>query len=215
MSTCLPSTLLLLSHSLFRSGFSKSLGDYKKLGQFDYEQQNCTIDHVTTCIGKDNDWIYIGEVKEEGTDHIPHGIGIKVWSGGSIKEGYWKDGEQHGRGRYIYNGDYYIGEFKEGRWDGEGTYYYKNGDRYKGKWKDNLKYGKGTYYTKNGVKYVGQWDGWKGQGKISYTDGKKYIGEWDWKDGGLKRHGLGTQNSANGQVLNQGKWDWDRYKGKE
>ena len=47
------------------------------------------------------DWIYIGEVKE-GTDDTPHGIGIKVDSGGYIREGYWKDGKRHGRVRRIW-----------------------------------------------------------------------------------------------------------------
>ena len=64
--------------------------------------------------------------------------------------------------------------------------------------------------------YSGQWDGGKGQGDISYTDGKKYTGDWHWIVGdGYKRHGLGTLYSADGQVLNQGKWDKDQYKGKK
>ena len=49
-------------------------------------------------------------------------------------------------------------------------------------------------------------------------DGKKYIGQWDdFGDSTIdfKRHGLGTIYSADGQVLNQGKWDKDKYKGKE
>ena len=75
------------------------------------------------------------------------------------------------------------------------------------------------YDTKDGHKYTGQWDGWKGQGEINYTDGKKYIGQWDDFGGSssidLKRHGLGTLYSADGQVLNQGKWEDNEYKGKE
>ena len=57
---------------------------------------------------------------------------------------------------------------------------------------------------KDGDKYTGIWDGWKGQGEINYKDGTKYIGHWDYY---TKRHGLGTLYSADGQVLNQGKWD--------
>ena len=57
----------------------------------------------------------------------------------------------------------------------------------------------------------------KGQGEVNYKDGNKYEGYWDvdrknWK---LKRHGVGTLYSADGQVLNQGKWKRDKYKGKE
>ena len=72
-------------------------------------------------------------------------------------------------------------------------------------------------YTKDGDKYTGIWDNnnsWKVQGEINYKDGKKYKGHWDWNSG-YKRHGLGTLYSADGQVLNQGKWEWDEYKGKE
>ena len=150
---------------------------------------------------------------KEGTDDTPHGIGIRVWSAGSIiQEGYWKDGELHGRGRYIYgyNGNYYIGEFKEGSRNGEGVEYWKDGSRYEGGWKDDSKYGQGTMYW-NGNKYTGQWDDWEGQGEINYKDRTKYTGQWD----SLQRHGLGTLYSADGQVLNQGKWEKDQYMGKE
>ena len=72
-----------LSHFLFRVAFGNNSNTYKRLGQFSYDQHHYTTDHIHTCIKGENDnnydWIYIGEVKE-GTDHIPHGIGIKVWS---------------------------------------------------------------------------------------------------------------------------------------
>ena len=89
MSTCFPFTLpIYLSHSLFRNWFPTASGVYKRLGQFDYGQPNCTTDHIKTCIHKDkyeNDWIYIGEVKE-GTDHTPHGIGIQVYKYGGTQQ---------------------------------------------------------------------------------------------------------------------------------
>ena len=66
-------------------------------------------------------------------------------------------------------------------------------------------------YKRNGDKYTGQWDDKKGQGEINYEDGTKYIGEWY----DTQRDGLGTLYSADGQVLNQGKWYEDKYMGKE
>ena len=207
------------SHSLFRFKFTTLSEAYKRLGEFDYGQPNCTTDHIKTCIDKGY-WIYIGEVKE-GTDDTPHGIGILVWIGwGRIEEGYWKDGELHGRGRRIWNdGNYYIGEWKEDRYNGEGTWYDRDGDRYEGGWKNDSKYGQGTYYTKDGDKYTGIWNKWEGQGEVNYKDGKKYIGQWDDFGGlssiDLKRHGLGTLYSADRQVLIQGKWEEDEYKCKE
>ena len=72
-------------------------------------------------------------------------------------------------------------------------------------------------YRENGDKYTGQWDGCKGQGEINYANGTKYVGQWDWlkKDGIINRQGLGTLYSADGQVLNQGKWEYNEYVGKE
>ena len=74
-------------------------------------------------------------------------------------------------------------------------------------------------YTEDGDKYTGIWDNrWKGKGEINYKDGKKYIGQWNsfsLFSINLKRHGLGILYSADGQVLNQGNWEKDEYKGKE
>ena len=57
------------------------------LGEFDYDQLYINKDSIRTCISKykNNDWIYIGEMKE-GTDDIPHGIGIKVWDHGGTQQ---------------------------------------------------------------------------------------------------------------------------------
>ena len=80
-----------LSHSLFRNYFTLTSGVYKRLGQFDYGQPSCTTHHIKTCFDKYS--IYIGEVKE-GTDDTPHGIGIKVWFGGTQQlndKDSWRD----------------------------------------------------------------------------------------------------------------------------
>ena len=69
---------------LFRSNFIYNSDVYKRLGQFDYTKQHLRTDHIHTCFEKDI-WIYIGEVKE-GTDHIPHGIGIQVWRNGFTQQ---------------------------------------------------------------------------------------------------------------------------------
>ena len=73
----------------------------------------------------------------------------------------------------------------------------------------------------DGDKYTGIWDdSRKGQGEVNYKDGKKYKGYWEWLKGGdskyeYMRHGVGTLYSADGQVLNQGKWEKNEYKGNE
>ena len=72
---------------------------------------------------------------------------------------------------------------------------------------------------RDGDTYTGLWiDGSNGQGEINYKDGKKYKGHWDadWDDDyKLKRYGLGTLYSVDGQVLSEGKWEWNEYKGKK
>ena len=52
----------------------------------------------------------------------------------------------------------------------------------------------------------------------TWSGGTKYTGQWakDFNDHDkFKRHGLGTLYSADGQILNQGKWDRDKYEGKD
>ena len=69
--------------------------------------------------------VAFGQFKN-GTSKI-EGVGIEVDRVGAIKEGYWKEGQLHGQGRYICNDYYYIGEFKNGLYHGQGTEYFKDG----------------------------------------------------------------------------------------
>ena len=57
----------------------------------------------------------------------------------------------------LFNGDRYVGEFKDGNYHGQGTYTFANGNKYVGEFKDNKKYGQGTFTFTNGVKYTGEW----------------------------------------------------------
>ena len=62
-----------------------------------------------------------------------------------------KDGKPHGKGvlKYYYDGKAegkYIGEFKEGRRDGEGIWFI-NGYRYEGEWKLDKFHGRGILDT--------------------------------------------------------------------
>jgi len=57
---------------------------------------------------------------------------------------------------------------------------WENGSSYVGEWKDGKKHGQGTYTSHVGTKYVGEWkDGKKhGQGTETWSSGWKYVGEW-------------------------------------
>ena len=60
-----------------------------------------------------------------------------------------------------------------------GTETFDNGN-YVGEWKDNKMYGQGTYTTTNGYKYVGEFKDNKrhGQGTYTFPDGAKDSGYW-------------------------------------
>ena len=106
---------------------------------------------------------------------------------------------------YYENLDVYVGEFKDGKRNGQGTYTWANdpykGDKYVGEFKDGKKNGQGTYTWANdpykGDKYVGEYkdDKRNGQGTETYASGQKYVGEF--KDG--KKNGQGTNTWPTGQ----------------
>ena len=85
------------------------------------------------------------------------------------------------------NGNKYVGEFKDDKPNGKGTYTWSDGRKYEGEFKDGLKHGQGTWTSINGYKYVGEWrenKSWKGKeyekkGKIigKYVNGVKIIEE--------------------------------------
>ena len=58
------------------------------MGDFAYGQPHCTTDLIQTCYGQKEHnfykWIYIGQVKE-GTNDIPHGVGIKLYRYGNTQ----------------------------------------------------------------------------------------------------------------------------------
>ena len=59
-----------------------------------------------------------------------NGKGKLFYKNGNIKyEGSWVDKKAEGNGIFFYeNGDYYIGEFKNGEMNGKGKLYFKNGN---------------------------------------------------------------------------------------
>jgi len=76
-----------------------------------------------------------------------------------------------------------VGEFKSGKFNG--TYTRANGDKYVGEVRDGKPHGYGTYYfladnQRRGDKYVGDFKSGKfnGQGTLTYADGDKLVGEW-------------------------------------
>ena len=49
-----------------------------------------------------------------------------------------------------------MGEWKDGRRNGQGTHLSPDGKKYEGEWKDDKKHGQGTETYLDGSKYVGE-----------------------------------------------------------
>ena len=94
-------------------------------------------------------------------------------------------------GTYTFaDGDKYVGEFRNDKYHGQGTYYYladnqSKGDKYVGEYKDGKPHGQGTYYHLadnqfKGDKYVGEFKNYKrnGQGTYTYANGTVVEGTW-------------------------------------
>ena len=95
------------------------------------------------------------------------------------------------------NGDVYMGGWKHGDREGEGTLRHENGAVYQGGWKADQREGKGKLTHSNGDTYEGGFSAGKknGRGKATYSSGAEYDGEYI-ED---KKCGKGTQCS-NGDV---------------
>ena len=92
------------------------------------------------------------------------GTWTKKYTDGRLYQyvGAWKDGARNGQGTFTWaDGRKYVGAWKDGQRNGQGTFTWANGkfagDSYVGEWKNNIINGQGTYTWSNGDKYVGEW----------------------------------------------------------
>ena len=106
---CNSKLFYFLSLTSFRDDFSKTRNIYERLGQFDFQNPDCTQD-IIEANGANKEGVkrvYIGQTKA-GTSTFD-GIGIVVWADGGtlccidnhcIYEGYFKDHMINGPGRH-------------------------------------------------------------------------------------------------------------------
>jgi hypothetical protein len=52
----------------------------------------------------------------------------------------------------------YVGDFRDGTFNGQGTLRWENGNVYIGRWRDGKMHGQGTLTFANGDKHVGSWE---------------------------------------------------------
>jgi hypothetical protein len=136
---------------------------------------------------------------------VDNGTGSTVWANGNYYVGEIKDGTANGQGTWTgASGNKYVGQWKDGKKHGEGTETQVNGGKYVGEYKDGEMHGEGTWTFADGNKYVGQLkDGeMHGEGTYTWADGKKYVGQW--KDDEM--HGRGKATKASGEVHHDGEW---------
>jgi len=96
---------------------------------------------------KKPNYTYIGEVNSQGQ---PHGNGKVEFIDGSRYTGQFKLGKRDGEGVYYYpvtsKCQSYEGSYANDKPEGYGAISYRNGDRFEGSFKDGKKHGWGTYY---------------------------------------------------------------------
>ena len=83
------------------------------------------------------------------------------------------------QGAHTFSNDSkYVGEWKDGKRNGQGTLTFPSGSKYVGEFKNSKQHGQGTYTFASGMKYIGEWrDGkYHGQGILTYADGSKFDG---------------------------------------
>ena len=88
------------------------------------------------------------------------------------------------------NGNKYIGGWKDGRWNGQGTFTSPDGFKYVGEWKNGGTWN-GIYYDKDGWKYFGSWK----NGEIWNGTEYDYYGNiiYRWVEGKRKYHSLNVK----------------------
>ena len=107
--------------------------------------------------------------------------GVALFPGGAKYVGEFKNFKPNGYGTFVWtNGDKYYGEWKDGKSSGNGTKVWKNGRKYLGTFKDDKLHGTGTLFYPDGKKYTGDFINGKrhGEGTFTYTDGTAYIGKF-------------------------------------
>ena len=126
--------------------------------------------------------------------------GISIYPGGAKYVGEFKNDKPHGYGTFVWtNGDKYFGEWKNGKAHGNGTKTWKNGRKYLGDFKNDKLHGKGTLFYSDGKKYAGGFINGKrhGEGTFTYSDGTLYIGKFI----AGKTEGLGECINKDGSSL--------------
>ena len=124
--------------------------------------------------------IYEGELAENKINEVN---GKLTFKNGEMYIGQLKNDRYNGKGVLYYkkNKAKYEGDFLEGKYDGKGKLIYENKEYYIGQFKKGKKDGFGEeYYNNNKLKYKGGFKNnlYNGEGILFSPEGYYYIGGW-------------------------------------
>jgi hypothetical protein len=125
-------------------------------------------------------------------------VGTRIFPNGNKYVGEYRNGKRNGQFTVTYsNGSTYVGEFRDDSKSGQGTETFPNGEKYIGEYRDDKRNGQGMEILPTGEKYVGQFrdDKRNGQFTVTYPDGATYVGEF--RDD--RKSGQGTEIFRNGE----------------
>ena len=156
-------SFLLLSSPLFGDNHK---GETLYRWGFDLDSGEFYKENIWKRFGdKETEPVYKGDVK----NGKPNGFGVMTFPWGDKYIGEWKEGKYHGQGTETYTdgGDsMYVGEWKNGEYHGQGTYTFG-----KGKFERNMVVGK----FKDGEIWNGTTYDKDGNIKVKFVNGKRII----------------------------------------
>ena len=178
-----------------------------------YSEPNCSI---YPPIKFTNGEIYKGSWN---LNNQRHGYGINISQDKNIFKGLWKEDKVSFYGLFLdFEGNYYMGELKDGKSNGKGEMVIKGKSKYVGSFENDYPNGNGILENyDNGTKYTGEiLNGVKnGKGVLEYKDGTIY-------DGNFKNdvyEGFGVIKFPNnrkyegdfheGKIKGKGKFTWE------
>ena len=150
-------------------------------------------------------YIYNAETKKTANVY-----GIYRYPNGCMYDGEWRNGKFNGQGKNTWsNGEVHEGAWIDDKRNGYGKNIWFDGSIYEGWWIDSKRNGQGKYTYALGYFYEGWWidDKRNGYGKNTWPDGEVYEGAWI----NDKRNGQGKCIYANGTV-HEGEWIDDKYR---
>lgn len=136
-----------------------------------------------------NDGVYEYALKPNGKKDKSK---VKIaYNNGDVFDGKLKRGKYEGNGSYYWkNGGTYEGAFEKGTLSGTGKYTAANGDVYEGSFKNNKYEGKGTYTWKDGSTFEGTFkDGQLVGGQYTDVNGNVYKCSYNYNRSGERKNG--------------------------